>query len=214
MHLKPDLELTRSRIVALQQYIDQVTSSSVLRYSFELYQFLVITDPKSSVFERVPGRQIPKADHFASDKTEIFKVYDIEYPDGKLHLMMNPHMRGVTREIGGSVADIQPLEKLAAKLCGEITDCLEKVSDLYLKLTSVTANISIKYKNLKEDVNLPTMGQLAESYDGLREFIHAQSIVYKREATAFADKIQGLFEFSQKELQGLKSVGFPSHPVV
>jgi PX domain len=207
MHLKPDVELTRSRIVSLQQYLDQVISSPVLRYSPELYQFLTASYAKSVSMEKPAPRLIPKADHFSSDKSDAFKVYDIEYPEGKINLMMNPKMRGITREIGGSIGDIQPLEKLAVKLCSEITDCLEKVSVLYLKLTSVAAKISRNYSTLKEDVKLPTVGQLASTYDGLREFIRAQSVIYKREATAFAEKIQGMFEFSQKELQGLQAVG-------
>lgn len=181
-----------------------------MRHSPELYEFLTATDPKAANPDKPAPRQLPRADNFFSEKTEAFKVYDIHYPGGKLHLMMNPHMRGVTREIGGSIGDIQPLEKLAVKLCSEITDCLEKVSQCFLKLTAVTANISNKYKELREEVNLPTVSQLAETYDGLREFNHAQSIIYRREAAAFADKIQGMFEFSQKELQGLKAVVYCS----
>lgn len=200
-----DEELAHNRLLSLQQYLDQVCENPALKYSPELVAFL--TKPEDDLTQiPKPERAIPTGDRFLVDKVEPLKVFDIQYPGGRVNLMMDTKLRGVTQEISLNVDKLTPLENEAIAICKEIHALQDRLSKLYHNLGHLCGSIAENYNTLAQDVKFPNISKLCEMYSGLKQFMKEHSKMVVQERKNFGDHIQAMFEFSLRELDGIKRV--------
>lgn len=200
-----DEELAHNRLLSLQQYLDQVCANPVLRYSPELEAFL--TDPDDELLAKhKPDRAVPAGDKYLSEKTEPVRVFDVKYPGGHLNLMMDNKLRAVTHEISNNVDKLTPLEQEAVVVCKEIHVLQDRLSKLYASLGRLCGTIAENYKSLAADVKFPNVAKLGEMYGGLQDFMHEHCSMVTKESKNFGDCIQAMFDFSLRELEGIKKV--------
>lgn len=203
-----DEELAHSRLLSLQQYLDQVCENPVLKYSPELVAFL--TKPEDDLLHRPkPERAIPQGDKFINDKSPPMKVFDLEYPGGRVNLMMDNKLRAVTQEISLNVDKLTPLENEAVAICKEIHALQERLGRLYHNLGGLCGSIAANYKALAKEVQFPNIAKLSEMYGGLQLFMKEHARMAAHERKNFGDNIQAMFEFSLRELEGIKAVSWP-----
>ena len=204
VQLRIDDELTEMRKISLQQYLDQVCSSPMLKYSPELELFLCSREEEFSkiVQESKPRRSIPLCSQFTASSSPM-KVQDVKHPDGKLNLMMNVEMRAATRDIIDSIQVLTPIDEQAILICGEINDTQEKLARLYHNLSLVCEKLQKSYLGLEKIVKFPNILKLADLYDGIREYLHQHSKMIEADHKNFHDHIRPIFEFSLRETQGI-----------
>lgn len=207
MQFKIDDELTHSRLLSLQQYLDQICASSTLRHSPELFTFLTDTTNQDISAISKPSPMIPKPENFISSKTgEPMKVSDLLYPGGKINLLMNGQLRAITREISIKVDTLLPLEQLASKICIDVIDSYERLAKMFSELEGICGKISEAYADLNTFAKLPNIGVMGDIYESLKNVIHKQSNGLVDESKNFRDSIRGMFDFSIQELNGIISV--------
>ena len=200
-----DEELAHNRQLSLQQYLDQICENPALKYSPELAAFL--TNPEDDLLHTAkPERVIPLGDKFISDKSEPMKVFDLSYPGGRVNLMMDNKLRAITHEISLNSDKLSPLESEAVTICKEIHSLHNRLGKLYSNLGSLCGSISENYKSLARDVKFPNISKLSEMYSGLQLFMKEHTKMVVKESKNFGDHIQAMFEFSLRELEGIKRV--------
>ena len=202
-----DEELAHNRLLSLQQYLDQICENPALRYSPELVAFL--TKPEEGLLHMLkPERAIPMGDKFMTEKSEPMKVFDLEYPGGKINMMMDYKLRSVTHEISLNVDKLTPLENEAVTICKEIHLLQDRLSKLYNNLGHICLSISENYKHLAATVKFPNVCKMSEMYKGLQTFMKEQTRMATMESQNFSDNIRAMFEFSLREMEGIKVVDF------
>lgn len=134
------------------------------------------------------------------------KVFDLPYPGGRVNLMMDNKLRALTQEISLNVDKLTPLENEAVAICKEIHGLQERLSKLYNNLGSLCGSIAENYKVLAQDVKFPNISKLGEMYGGLQLFMKEHTRMVINEGKNFGDYIQAMFEFSLRELEGIKTV--------
>lgn len=205
IHLKVDDELAHDRMLSLQQYLDQICLSPVLRYSPELECFL--TKPGDDLLKKEkPPRAFAPAHKFISDKYEPLHLCDMQYPGGKVNIMMDTKMRGVTHEISHKVDQLITNEKEASYICKEIHSIQERLGKLYQNLGSICSKVSNIYKDLDQKVKFPNIAKLSSMYSGLKDFMREHHRMVAKESEVFGDNIRAMFDFSVRELEGITSV--------
>lgn len=134
------------------------------------------------------------------------KVFDLIYPGGRVNLMMDNKLRALTQEMSANVDRLTPLEDEALGICKEIHSLQDRLSKLYHNLGNICENISEKYHKLADNVKFPNITKLSEMYGGLKLFMKEHSKMAHKESRNFGDNIQAMFEFSLRELEGIKCV--------
>jgi len=198
-----DEEITHSRVLSLQQWLDQLCASPSLRYSPELAAFL--TDPKADLLSKdKPKRAILPPKEFLNDSP--MKIYDLEYPGGKIHLLMNGTLRKVTKEIKASVGFLGVDEAEAVVVCKQIVETYENLKKLMATLSTICGKVSEEYSRLSKEVKFPSVSKLSQNYNCLKEVVIKQSQQIGHDGKIFQDNIQAMFDFSLRELEGIDQV--------
>lgn len=203
--MKIDEELAHDRLLSFQQYLDQVCLNPALKYSPEFEAFLL--KPEDELTNKVkPPRTYSAASNFIQEKSEPLHIFDMKYPGGRINLMMDTKMRGVSHEISRVMTQLLPLEKEATAYCKEIHSLQETLSKLYKNLGKVCSSISTIYKDLDSKVKFPNIEKLGSMYSGLNRFMDEHHKMFARESKNFGDNIRAMFDFSVRELEGIHQV--------
>lgn len=215
----------------VEQYLDHICQSKILRFSPELEAFLELKEPAFSKKMAQESRKpvIPAAEAFPYLETG-FNISSVGYPGGKVPLLLDPELAGLASKIPDTLESLRPFFKQLADKLGSIQESMGQLGrDLDdVAKTLLTAQEKIKLVHHSLDIVPPDGGlssQLMEGISGwigrkkkeLAKMVGIESPKRTTRESSTEDSLKGdgclnirklkhLFEFSLNEISGMASL--------